>query len=226
MANNQRAVRAPQKRRLARTFARFAVVCAFVGFIVAAASAPSDVNKTSGIETTGFTVFFLALIFGTGAKLVDMVSIRLSPVARPLPPTGTLAERVAQAQESLARTGESVRSALDATTESLREAVASTTGIVDALEEELRVRRSALDELTAQAQSAQNRAEQARELARIEESTAHALDALLDRRLAERLEAMESAGRRWDTKVTAWSLLASLPVGVAAGYFVAVLSAR
>jgi hypothetical protein len=146
-------------------------------------------------------------------------------LARPVR-ADSLAERVARAQASLTRAGDSVRATLDATTESLREALASTTGIVDALEEELRVRRSALDELTVQAQSAQARAEEARELARVEESTAHALDALLDRRLTERLGELETAGHRWDTKLTLWSQPVNLLIGIVAGFMVAVLLGR
>lgn len=168
-----------------------------------------------------------SLLAGLLASLVFVVDSSLSKrlrkkaLAKSLPQAGSLAERVKQAQESLSRTGAGLRATLDNTTRSLNEALGTTTRIVDALEEELRTRRAALDELTAQAQIAQERADHARELARVEESTAHALDALLDRRLAERLEALESAGHRWDTKITGWSLLASLLMGIAAGYLVA-----
>jgi hypothetical protein len=199
--------------------------------IAAAGSVPAFVRSgiPVGSSVTGFVTGCVSgavgclILFSLGTVSLA-ARRRLALLRAPLPPVDTLAGRVAQAQESLARTGQSVRATLNATTASLHEALASTTGIVDALEEELRVRRSALDELTAQAQSAQARAQEARDLARIEESTAHALDALLDRRLAERLEAMEIAGHRWDAKVTLWSLLASLPVGIIAGYLVAVLS--
>jgi hypothetical protein len=165
----------------------------------------------------------IALLLFVAGDIAIAARRRIVAVRAPLPRVDSLADRVAQAQESLAKTGESVRATLEATTESLREALASTTVIVDALEAELRTRRSALDELTAQAQAAEARADQARDLARIEESTAKALDALLDRRLAERLEVLESAGHRWDAKLTLWTQLPNLMVGIAAGYLVAVL---
>src|ERR1017187_5626662 len=53
---------------------------------------------------------------------------------------------------------------------SLREVLGSTTGIVDALQDELRARRAALDALAAEAQDAETRADRARALARIGES--------------------------------------------------------
>jgi hypothetical protein len=173
-----------------------------------------------GLALIGSVLFGALFVFEQGT-----LEARYEPgaLARPLPRVDSLGERVAQAQASLTRTGDSVRATLQATTQSLREALASTTAIVDALEDELRVRRAALDELTAQAQAAETRAGQARDLARIEESTAQALDALLDRRLAERLEALERAGHRWDAKLTLWSQFPNLVIGLVAGYLVAVL---
>lgn len=59
----------------------------------------------------------------------------------------------------------------------------------------------------------------------VQDPVLRVVDDLIDRRLKEHLAGLEAAGRRWDLKVTAWSLALSLPIGIAAGYLVAVILA-
>jgi hypothetical protein len=60
-------------------------------------------------------------------------------------------------------------------------------------------------------------ADRARALARIEETSAHAVEALLDQRLRELLTAQEKADRRWDMKIMWWTLALGMPFGIATG---------
>lgn len=138
-------------------------------------------------------------------------------------PSQQLSERVAVAQATLSETAESVRRTLKNTEDSLRDAIKIARDTVDTLENELRTRRIALDSLAAEAESAELRADQARTRAQIDESTAEALDSLLDRLIQDRLADLERAGRAWDKKVTVWSLAASFPVGILAGYVVGIV---
>ena len=142
---------------------------------------------------------------------------RAPPAGLPVRPAGSLGERVTRAQASLEQAEISIREALGSTTASLREVLGSTTGIVDALQDELRARRAALDALAAEAQDAETRADRARALARIEESSARAVDALLDQRLRELLSAQEKAARRWDMKIMGWTLALGVPFGILTG---------
>lgn len=87
-----------------------------------------------------------------------------------------------------------------------------------ALEGELRIRRLSLDALASEARAAEKDADRARALAAIEQSSAEAVDELLDRRLADRLEKFEQAGRRWDISILIWSAFLGLPIGIAAGF--------
>lgn len=94
------------------------------------------------------------------------------------------AARIADALSQVQGAGDRIARTLADATATIQKALDSTTGIVDALQEELRASRTAIDGYIAEA-------DQARARAVIELESAKAIDTQLDRRLEVRLTAQE-----------------------------------
>ena len=142
---------------------------------------------------------------------------RSTDAATVMPRADSLEQRISQVQDSLQETGQMIEHMLSESTATLQAAFSSTTNVVDDLQAELRTRRAALDNLAAQARAAEQRADQARALAAIEQSSAEAVDTLLNRRLAEHLATQERAGHRWDLRIMLSTLALGVPFGIATG---------
>jgi len=207
-------------------------LASFAAYLTTAGGIGSYVTH-GAVGALGFEDF--CNLIGTGAGLgFTVVTHRVTrqaasaraQVSTTIPRADSLTERIAFAQTALNQTAQTVREAVGEAGQAFRTAIDSTAGIVDALEDELRARRAALDELTAQVKLAETRAEQARTRAQIDESTAEAVDALLDRRMQDRLAELEAAGHAWDKKITVFSLALSLPIGVVSGYMVALFTSH
>jgi len=180
----------------------------------------------SAVFVVLFTVTVNRLVGGTVVALMwcgaaclvwRQVRRRSAATATVMPRADSLEQRISQVQDSLHETGQVVERILSETTATLQAAFSSTANVVDDLQEELRTRRAALDALAAQARAAEQRADQARALAAIEQSSAEAVDALLNRRLAEHLASQERAGHRWDLRIMSTTLALGVPFGIATG---------
>lgn len=155
---------------------------------------------------------FLFAVIGAGVAITWFTAssaTRLTPELHS-PLAATLPERVAEAQATLRHTSETITATLTTTGTAL-------TALVSALEDELRTRAIALDALAAEAEAALQRADQARSLAAIEEKSAEAIDALIDRRMKERFRDAEASGHRWDLRVMWITLTLGVPFGMVAG---------
>jgi hypothetical protein len=143
-----------------------------------------------------FVIILTYLVGFTGAVSVifRIARHRWAAANATLPPADTLNDRIAQAQAALGQ------------------ALASVSGTLNTLEYELEARRTALNELAAQAKEAQAKADMARELARIDGSAAGAVDALLTKRYRELFHEQERENRRWDIAVTVFSLFAGAAI--------------
>ena len=193
-----------------------AVFCGIATRIVCAIAGHADDSYPAYAEVLGSIITISIAIIWIGGYELEAETRRAAELRDP----DSQLARVTHAQELLRQAGTRVSQTLTDTSATIRTALDSTNGIAEALQEQISVTHRALDEARNQIVNAKQETLEAEAFADVARNSdaVRALRSDMGFTVKTHLDEKEASGRRWDLKVVTWTVVLSVPIGIATGF--------